>query len=180
MARTRDRASSVQPLIAVPTVPDLENEIDSGLVEEVPSSADAAPSARRLYDLTERVLELETRLGERVESERVLDAEVRSLQRDAELRLAYLSDLESRHQALRIAHEDLMRGSADLAAERDVLRSSLTATQTRADAEAHHRQALQSRAVVGLADSAARLAAGHPFAERAGMWAARKVARRLS
>lgn len=176
MARTRDRVSSVQPLIAVPAVPDLGDEIDSGLVEEVLPSAGAAPSARRLYDLTERVLELEMRLRERVESERVLDAEVRSLQRDAALRLAYLSDLESRHQALLVAHEHLLRG----AAERDVLQSSLTATQTRADAEAHHRQALQSRTVVRLADSAARSAAGHPFAVRAGMWAARKVARRLS
>ena len=128
------------------------------------------------YVVTERMLELEMRLRERVESERVLDAEVRSLQRDAALRLAYLSDLESQHQALLVAHEDLLRGVV----ERDVLQSSLAATQTRADAEAHHRQALQSRAVVRLADSAARSAAGHPLAMRAGMWAARKVARRLS
>lgn len=176
MARTRDRASFVQPLIAVPAVPDLEDETDGGLVEEASPSFDAVSSARRLYDVTERMLELDMRLRERVESERVLDAEVRSLQRDAALRLAYLSDLESQHQALLVAHEDLLRGVV----ERDVLQSSLAATQNRADAEAHHRQALQSRAVVRLADSAARSAAGHPLAMRAGMWAARKVARRLS
>lgn len=169
MTRSGEGAS-VPSLVAVPSPTDA--------VEEAVVT-DSSEYARRIYDLTERVLELDLRLRERVECERVLDAEVRSLQRDAELRQAYIADVEAKHSALATEHAALEAHARALQARTEELVREVEAAQARAAVEEGHRRAIQARAVVRLADSLAQRAASHPVPVRVGSWALRRVARKL-
>jgi hypothetical protein len=114
---------------------------------------------RRFYDLTERVLELDLRLRERVEAERVMDAEVRSLQRDAELRHFYVADLEQRHTTVIEAHTGLVAHVGNLEGQATALASELDVARGHLDRVQADQLAMEARAVVRIADALASRAA---------------------
>lgn len=93
----------------------------------VPSTplADRAPLAdRHIYELEERVVELEMRLRERTESAQIHDLELRTMQLDLSLKERYISSLEALRSSL----------EAELMRSRDE-RGALDARRAEAEAE---------------------------------------------
>jgi regulator of replication initiation timing len=99
--------------------------------ETAPVDTGGSASARQLWEARERLSELEARLAEQVERERILELEVAALRRDLSVKVAYADALERSADEQRASVAWLQERFDDERRRAEQLSKELTAERAR-------------------------------------------------